>query len=72
MLLALDISTSCTGYCLFDENGLVDIGYISLSKKSDMQNLPDSNVSARKFLPLNYKVNLARAGHTIDVNIEVI
>ena len=47
-------------------------GYISLSKKSDMQNLPDSNVDARKFLPLNYKVNLVRAGHTIDVNIEVI
>ena len=32
MLLALDISTSCTGYCLFDENGLVDIGSINLSK----------------------------------------
>ena len=32
MLLSLDISTSCTGYCLFDENGLVDIGYINLSK----------------------------------------
>lgn len=47
-------------------------GYISLSKKEDMQNLPDSNVLARKFLPLKYKVNLARAGHTIDVNIEVI
>ena len=32
MLLALDISTSCTGYCLFDENELVDIGHINLSK----------------------------------------
>ena len=32
MLLALDISTSCTGYCLFDDNGLVDIDYINLSK----------------------------------------
>ena len=32
MLLALDISTSCTGYCLFDENKLVDIGSINLSK----------------------------------------
>ena len=47
-------------------------GYISLSKKEDMRNLPDSDVSARKFLPLNYKVNLSRAGHTIDVDIEVI
>ena len=32
MLLALDISTSCTGYCLFDEDKLVDIGNINLSK----------------------------------------
>ena len=32
MLLALDISTSCTGYCLFDEDKLVDIGSINLSK----------------------------------------
>ena len=32
MLLALDISTSCTGYCVFDENELRDIGYINLSK----------------------------------------
>ena len=32
MLLSLDISTSCTGYCLFDDNGLVAIDYINLSK----------------------------------------
>ena len=32
MLLALDISTSCTGYCIFNENELVDIGHINLSK----------------------------------------
>lgn len=32
MLLALDISTSCTGYCVFNENGLLDIGFINLSK----------------------------------------
>ena len=32
MLLALDISTSCTGYCIFDEDKLVDIGSINLSK----------------------------------------
>ena len=32
MLLALDISTSCTGYCLFDEDELIDIGSINLSK----------------------------------------
>ena len=32
MLLSLDISTSCTGYCLFNEDDLVDIGFINLSK----------------------------------------
>jgi len=32
LLLALDISTSCTGYCLFDEDKLVDIGSINLGK----------------------------------------
>lgn len=32
MLLALDISTSCTGWCVFDQNELRDIGYIDLSK----------------------------------------
>jgi hypothetical protein len=32
LLLSLDISTSCTGYCLFDEGKLVDIGSINLSK----------------------------------------
>ena len=36
MLLSLDISTSCTGYCLFDENVLVDIGHINLSKHKGM------------------------------------
>jgi len=32
LLLALDISTSCTGYCIFDEDKLIDIGSINLSK----------------------------------------
>ena len=32
MLLSLDISTSCTGYCVFDKNELKEIGYISLKK----------------------------------------
>ncbi len=52
MLLSLDISTSCTGYCVFDENELIDIGYINLSKhkglfekaacvKSEIINLDD-------------------------------
>ena len=28
MILALDISTSCTGWCVFDENGYRDIGFL--------------------------------------------
>ena len=36
MILALDISTSCTGWCVFDENGLRDTGYINLSKHKGM------------------------------------
>ena len=36
MLLSLDISTSCTGYCIFnDENELELISYIDLSKHKD-------------------------------------
>ena len=36
MILALDISTSCTGWCVFDENGFRDTGYIDLSKHKGM------------------------------------
>ena len=32
MLLSLDISTSCTGWCVFDQNTFRDMGYINLSK----------------------------------------
>ncbi len=33
MILGLDISTSCTGWCILDTSGsLVDIGYVNLSK----------------------------------------
>lgn len=36
MLLSLDISTSCTGYCIFNEqNDLELISYIKLSKHKD-------------------------------------
>tara|TARA_R110001599_G_scaffold349365_1_gene577673 strand:- start:220 stop:750 length:531 start_codon:yes stop_codon:yes gene_type:complete len=35
MLLSLDVSTSCTGYCVFDQDELKDIGYIDLSKHKD-------------------------------------
>jgi len=35
MILSLDISTSCTGYCIFDQNTIVDYGHIDLSKHKD-------------------------------------
>jgi len=36
MLLALDISTSCTGYCIFNDNSeMIEIGAIKLSKEKD-------------------------------------
>ena len=37
MILGLDISTSCTGWCLIDEGShtLVEMGYINLSKVRD-------------------------------------
>ena len=36
MILSLDISTSCTGWCVFNKNVLEDIGYIELSKHKGM------------------------------------
>lgn len=33
MLLSLDVSTSCTGWCVFDDNNLKDMGNIDLSKQ---------------------------------------
>ena len=36
MLLALDVSTSCTGYCIFDDNtNMIEIGAIKLAKQKD-------------------------------------
>ena len=37
MILGLDVSTSCTGWCVIDYDGsLVDIGFISLKKIDEM------------------------------------
>jgi Holliday junction resolvasome RuvABC endonuclease subunit len=37
LILGLDVSTSCTGWCLLEEDGsFVSLGYISLSKKSNL------------------------------------
>ena len=36
MILGLDVSTSCTGWCVLDQTGkLVDLGFIQLSKIKD-------------------------------------
>ena len=57
MLLALDISTSCTGYCLFDEDELVDIGHIDLSKHKGLYEKA-KHVKARIFeLGSKYKIH---------------
>ena len=36
MILALDISTSCTGWCIFNKDVLLDVGYIELSRYKGM------------------------------------
>lgn len=36
MILGLDISTSTTGYCIFNEDGILHIGYICLKKHKDI------------------------------------
>jgi Holliday junction resolvasome RuvABC endonuclease subunit len=36
MILGLDISTSTTGYCIFNEDGVKHIGYICLRKHKDI------------------------------------
>ena len=36
-ILGLDISTSCTGWCLLSDDGkIVDIGYVDISKKGSL------------------------------------
>ena len=36
-ILGLDISTSCTGWCILGPGGtLIDMGYITLSKETDL------------------------------------
>tara|TARA_Y100000310_G_C20637046_1_gene791737 strand:- start:1106 stop:1651 length:546 start_codon:yes stop_codon:yes gene_type:complete len=37
LILGLDVSTSCTGWCLLEEDGsFVNLGYISLSKERNL------------------------------------
>ena len=59
MILGLDISTSCTGWCLVDANGnLVKMGYISLQK----ENSPFAKASKvkRTLSELNINHNIER------------
>ena len=56
MLLALDISTSCTGYCLFDEDKLVDIGSINLSKHKGLFEKASLVKSEISKLSLKYQI----------------
>jgi Holliday junction resolvasome RuvABC endonuclease subunit len=37
LILGLDVSTACTGWCILDEDGsFVNLGYISLSKEKNL------------------------------------
>lgn len=38
MILGLDVSTSCIGYCLFDESGneLMELNYVKFNRKLDL------------------------------------
>lgn len=58
MLLSLDISTSCTGYCVFNEDDLVAIGHINLSKHKDFYEKANRIKSAMK--EINKKYNIER------------
>jgi len=59
MLLSLDISTSCTGYCIFnDQNELELINYISLSKHKDFYE--KANEIKRVMLKIKEDYNIKR------------
>jgi len=58
MLLSLDISTSCTGYCIFNEDELVAINYISLSKYKDMYEKANRVESELKDISKNFNIDL--------------
>jgi Holliday junction resolvasome RuvABC endonuclease subunit len=66
LILGLDISTSCTGWCLIDpsENNIIEMGYIDLSKeknfllkaemvKDDLVSLYRKNMINRVFIEEN-------------------
>ena len=64
MHLGLDISTSCTGVCLMDNNGdIIDIDYIDLKKLSTLWEKADAVASAVSDL-------VAGKGHVDAVFVE--
>ena len=54
MILALDISTSCTGWCVFDENELRGSGYIDLSKHKGMYEKANKVKTELLYLTVKY------------------
>jgi len=58
MLLALDISTSCTGYCIFNKNGdLIKMDYIDLSKHKDFYKKSAKIKDVLKTIKKNFNIN---------------
>ena len=68
MILALDISTSCTGYSLFDENDLIDIGYINLSKHKGL--FEKANKVKREIVLLYHKHNCNIGKVVVEENLQ--
>jgi Holliday junction resolvasome RuvABC endonuclease subunit len=57
MLLSLDISTSCTGYCIFDNNNeLKEMNYINLSKHKDFYSKAKEVKRVMLELKSNYEI----------------
>jgi Holliday junction resolvasome RuvABC endonuclease subunit len=66
LLLALDISTSCTGYCIFNENELIDIGQINLSKHKGL--FEKASYVKSKILEIKKKHNITHVA--VEENLQ--
>ena len=57
MILGLDISTSCTGWCVLDSSGnLIDMGMIGLAKKKSVYLKADCTRAVLKEIQSSYKI----------------
>tara|TARA_Y100001938_G_C8071102_1_gene423106 strand:+ start:1116 stop:1679 length:564 start_codon:yes stop_codon:yes gene_type:complete len=57
LLLALDISTSCTGWCVFnDQNDLLGIGFIDLSKHKGLYDKASKIKTALLKMTIQYDI----------------